>query len=100
MYIILSIKRTNFLNLGYRLDDQGFKSQQGLGIFLFTAASREALGSTQPPTEWVPGSGSLSLGVKRPEREADNSHPSSYEVTNVWSYTCTPPICLHGVVLS
>jgi hypothetical protein len=25
--------------------------------------------------------------------------PSSAEVKNVWSYTCTPPIRLHGVVL-
>jgi hypothetical protein len=32
--------------LGYGLDDQRFKSQQGLGIFLFTTASRLALGPT------------------------------------------------------
>jgi hypothetical protein len=29
-----------------------------------------ALGPTQPPIQWV--SGALSLGVKRPEREADH----------------------------
>jgi len=29
-----------------------------------------ALGPTQPPIQWV--SGVLSLGVKRPEREADH----------------------------
>jgi hypothetical protein len=34
--------------------------------------------------------GALSLGVKRPEREADNSPPSSAEVKNAWSYTSTP----------
>jgi hypothetical protein len=39
-------------------------------------------------------------GVKRPGREADHSPPSSVEVKNVWSYTSTPPIFLHGVVLS
>jgi hypothetical protein len=32
--------------LGYRLDDQGFKCQQGLGIFLFFTVSRLALGPT------------------------------------------------------
>jgi uncharacterized protein YjaZ len=34
--------------LGYRLVDQRFESQHGLGIFLFTM-SRKALGPTQPP---------------------------------------------------
>jgi hypothetical protein len=57
-----------------------------------------ALGPTQPPIQWVPGA--LSLGVKRPGREADHSPPSSAEVKNAWSYTSTPPIRLHGVVLS
>jgi hypothetical protein len=43
-----------------------------------TTASRTALGPTQSPIQWV--SGSLSLRVKRPEREADHSPPSSAEV--------------------
>jgi hypothetical protein len=30
-------------------------------------------------------------GVKQPERESDNSLPSSAEVKNAWSYTSTPP---------
>jgi hypothetical protein len=30
--------------LGYGLDDRWFESRQGLGIFLFTTASRPALG--------------------------------------------------------
>jgi hypothetical protein len=50
----------------------------GLGIFLFTTASRTALGPTQPPIQWVPGA--LSLGLKRPGRKADHSPPSSAEV--------------------
>jgi hypothetical protein len=75
----------------------GFDSRRGPGIFLFTTASRTALGPTQPPIQWVPGT--LSLGVKGPGREGDHSPPSSAEV-NAWSYTSTPPICLHGVVLS
>jgi hypothetical protein len=40
--------------------------------------TRTALGATQPPIQWV--SGALSLGVKRPGREADHSPPSSAEV--------------------
>jgi hypothetical protein len=42
----------------------------------------------------------ISLGVKRPRREADHSPPSSAEVKNAWSYTSTTPINLHGKVLS
>jgi hypothetical protein len=73
---------------GLRAGWWGFESRQGLGIFLFTTASRQALGPTQPPIQWVPGA--LSLGVKRPGREADHSPPSSAEVKNAWSYTSTP----------
>jgi hypothetical protein len=62
----------------YELDDREFDSRRGLGIFLFTTASKTALGLTQPPIQWVPGA--LSLGVKRPVREADHSPPSSTEV--------------------
>jgi hypothetical protein len=70
---------------------------RGLGIFLFTTASRTALGPTQPRIQWVPGA--LSLGVKRPGREADHSPPSSAEVKNAWNYTSTPPVRLHDVVV-
>jgi hypothetical protein len=85
--------------MGYGLDDRvlGFDSRRGLGIFLFTTASRTALRSTQPPIQWVLGA--LSLEIKWPGREADHSPPSSAEVKNAWSYTSTP-IRLHGVVLS
>jgi hypothetical protein len=69
-----------------------------LGIFLFTTASRTALEPTQRPIQWVPGV--LSVGVKRPVREADHSPPFSAEAKNAWSYTSTPPIRIHGVVLS
>jgi hypothetical protein len=76
----------------------GFDSRRELGTFLFTTASRTALGSTQPPVQWVPGA--LSVGVKRLEREADHSPPCSAEVQNAWGYTSTHPIRLHGVVLN
>jgi hypothetical protein len=66
-------------HLGYGLDGVlGFDSRRGLGIFLFTTASRPTLAPTQHPIQWVPGA--LSLGVKRPVREADPSPPSSAEV--------------------
>jgi hypothetical protein len=64
---------------GQGLDDwSSIPGGGGLGIFLFATASRPVLGPTQPPIQWV--SGALSLGVKRPGREADHSPPSSAEV--------------------
>jgi hypothetical protein len=66
----------------------GFDSRRRLGIFLFTAVSRTALGPTQSPIQWV--TGALFLGVKRPWREADHSPPSSAEVKITWSYTFIP----------
>jgi hypothetical protein len=63
---------------GWTFGVLGFDSRRGLGIFLFTTRSRTALGPTQPPIQWVPGS--LSMGVKRPRHEADHSPPSSAEV--------------------
>jgi hypothetical protein len=41
--------------LGYSLDDRGFESWQGLGIFLFSIASKPALEPTQHPIQWVSG---------------------------------------------
>jgi len=60
-----------------------------MGIFLFTTASRPALGPTQPPIQYVPGA--LSLGVKRPGREVDHLPPSNDEIKNAWSYTSIFP---------
>jgi hypothetical protein len=56
----------------------GFDSRQGLGIFLFTTASRTALRHTHSPVQWVPGT--LSLGVRRLGRQFDHSLPYSAEV--------------------
>jgi hypothetical protein len=63
--------------MGWTIGVLGFDSRRGLGIFLFTA-SRTALSPTQPHIQRVPGA--LSLGVKRPGREADHPSPSSAEV--------------------
>jgi hypothetical protein len=66
--------------LGYGLENRGSRVRfpAGAGNFLFITASRTALGPTQPPIKWVPGA--LSLGVKRPWREADHSPPSCVQV--------------------
>jgi len=75
-------------DLGYGLDDRGSESQQGLGIFFFTAASRPALGPTQPRP--------LSLGVKR----SDHPLPSSAEVRMHELYLHSPNMpSWHGAQL-
>jgi hypothetical protein len=48
--------------------------------------------------QWVPGD--ISLWVKREEREADHSPPSSTEVKECVELYLHSPIRLHGVVLS
>jgi len=70
----------------------------GLGIFLLTPASGPALGLTQLPIQRV--AGVFSLGVKQPGCEANQSPPSSAKVKNAWSFTSTPQIHLHGMLLS
>jgi hypothetical protein len=54
--------------LGYGLDDFGFESRQGLGIFLFTTVSRPALGLTQTPIECIPAA----LCFKGPRTSTDS----------------------------
>jgi hypothetical protein len=66
----------------------GYDSRRGKEISLFITVSRTALGPIQTPIQWV--SGALSLGVKRPGREADHSRPPSAIVKNASSYTSTP----------
>jgi hypothetical protein len=74
----------------------------GLGsvknIFFFQS-SRQALMSTQPPIQRIPGGGGSSSEVKRPGHEADHSPPTSAEVKKMWIYTSTP-LRLHGIVLN
>jgi hypothetical protein len=54
---------------GYRLDDRGSRSSSRGGVknFLFSTLPRPALGSTQPPIQWVPDAlspGESGQGVK------------------------------------
>jgi hypothetical protein len=74
--------------MGWTIGVLGFDSRRGLGIFLFT----------QLPIQWVLVA--LSLGVKRPGREADHSDPSSAEVKECVDLSLHSPIRLDGVVLS
>jgi hypothetical protein len=76
----------------------GSSAGRGLEFFLLTPMSRLALWPIWPPIQWAPEV--LSLGVKQVECEADHSPPPSAKVKNVWSYTSTPPTCLHSMVLS
>jgi hypothetical protein len=86
--------------LGYGLDDRstrvGFPAGAG-NLYLHHRVQND---SGAHPVSYPMGTGSSFLGVKLPGREADHSPPSSDEVKNACSYTCTFPIRLHGVVLS
>jgi hypothetical protein len=74
--------------LKIRMDGRGFESRQGLRIFLFTTASRTAVGPTHPSYYPMDTRGCF------PGGEADHSPPSSAEVQNAWSYTSTPQYAL------
>jgi hypothetical protein len=72
---------------GYGLDGRGSFSGRDKRFSLLHNA-RPALGPTHPPIHWVPGA--LSPGLKRPEREADHSLPSSAEFKNSAAITPLP----------
>jgi hypothetical protein len=67
---------------GYGLDDGMAGVRVPVGSRIFSTSSRPALGSTQPPIQWVPGA--FSPWLKRPGREADHLPPASAEVKKVW----------------
>jgi hypothetical protein len=66
----------------------------------FSLRLRVQTGSGAYPGSYPVGTGALSLGIKRPEREADNSPPSNSESKNDWSCASTPPVRLNGVMHS
>jgi hypothetical protein len=53
--IIVVTTITIILEVDWTIGVLGFDSRRGLEIFLFTTASRTALGLTQPPTQWYQG---------------------------------------------
>jgi len=72
--------------LGYGLNKLGFESRSEI---FSTPNPRPALA---PPNLW-----DSFPGEKRTGREVDHLSPSSAEVKNEWSDSCTPPIRFHGV---
>jgi hypothetical protein len=73
-----------------------FDSREEKEICFFSITSRPALGSTQPPIQWIPEA--VSSGVKRQGREADHTPPSGAEVKNVELYLHSP-VCLHNIYI-
>jgi hypothetical protein len=83
---------------GYGLDDQGVGVRVPVGSrILFSKSSRPALGPTQPPIQWVPGT--LSPGVKHQRREADHSPPTGVEVKKTYNYDSIPPYAFMALCL-
>jgi hypothetical protein len=66
----------------------GFCSQKRDETLLYSTASRQPLRSTQSPIQWVMKA--ISMGVKRPECEADHIPPSSATVKNGGAIPTTP----------
>jgi hypothetical protein len=65
--------------------------------FLFVTVSRPALAPIMIPIQWIPGA--LSLGIKRPGRETDNSRPSNAGI-RIRAAIPPPPINLYGVEIN
>jgi hypothetical protein len=73
---------------GLHAEGPRFNYRQGQQIFLYSTASRPALGPSQPPIQWVPVV--FSPRVKRPGCMADHSFPPGAEVKNDAAIpTCT-----------
>jgi len=77
---------------GYDILYGGHNTGAGVGVDFYIdmdfASAPRCETCTQPPIEWEPVA--LSLGVKRPGREADHLTPSSAEVKGVELYPHSP----------
>jgi hypothetical protein len=81
----LSFSRNVSIFLNYWTQRPDFlHSWRRFGVFLIAKTFKPALGSTQPPNQWIPGA--LSPGVKLVRREAYHSPPSGAEFKKAWSY--------------
>ena len=76
-------------SLRLRARRSGFRIPTVAREFFFSLASRQSLGPTLTPTQWVEWA--VSPGVKRLESEFYHSPPSSAEIKNKWSYASTFP---------
>jgi hypothetical protein len=75
------------IGTGHGLDDRGIGVRVPVGSRIFSTSSRPALGSGQPPIQWVPGA--LCPGLKGQGHEADHTPPTIAEVKKMWIYTST-----------
>jgi hypothetical protein len=66
----------------------GVRFLAGIGIFFFRQCVQTGFGDH--PASYQMGTRVIFSAVKRAERGADHSPPSSTEVMNAWSYTSTP----------
>jgi hypothetical protein len=66
--------------LSYGLDDRGCRFRFRVGAGNFSLRHCVHFGSEAYPASYPMGTGALSLGVKRPGHEANNSPPASAEV--------------------
>jgi hypothetical protein len=74
----------------YGLDDWGVRVRSSMvKNYHFSISTRSALGSTQPPIQWVLGA--LLQGLKQQGHDVDHSPPTSTEVKETWIITSTPP---------
>jgi hypothetical protein len=86
--------------LGYGLDDRGSRVRFPAGGGNFSLHHRVQNVSGAHPASYPMGTRGSFPGVKRPEREADYSPPSSAEVKVCVEIYLHSPIRLHGMVLS
>jgi hypothetical protein len=77
-----------------QISGQAVDSRKRQEIFLYSTASRPALGSIKPSIQWVLRA--LYQGLKQPGREADHSSPFSAEVINVEAIPSLPHMSSWG----
>jgi hypothetical protein len=82
------------------LDDRGSRVRFPEGAGNCFLHHRVQNGSGAHPASYPMSSKAFFLGGKAAGAWSDHSPPSSAAVKNAWSHTSTPPIRLHGVVLS
>jgi hypothetical protein len=68
----------------------GVRFPSGTRTFLFAIMFRPALRPTQSPFQLVDLSAAPLPGVKRQERQTEQTSPTNADVKKVWSYTISP----------
>jgi hypothetical protein len=81
----MAILRTRRAGVGVLVGSRTFSFQTASGI---------------RPASFPMGTKDSFPGLKRPEREADHSPPTSAEVKKTWISTSTPTYHLHGIMLN